>query len=249
MTTAGSLPDRPDAVTPEWLTGALGASVPGVEVADVEVLDQHSGTTGRLRLRLRYAPGPQGPETVFVKLPPFDEAQQRLVAATDMGRREARFYAGPAAEAPLRIPRAYHAAYGDEPTEYVMVLEDLVASGCRFTTRREPHDGEQSGQLIEALARLHAHFWDDPRFDDELVLGAARDAGPFGAKLVDQRPRAVRRRHAAGVHRAVPALRRAPRAHLRAVGRRRADADPRRHALREPVPVRRRSGSACTTGR
>ena len=52
----------------------------------METLDQHSGTTGRLRLRLSYAPGPEGPETVFVKLPPFDESQRKLVAATDMGR-------------------------------------------------------------------------------------------------------------------------------------------------------------------
>jgi hypothetical protein len=182
----GKLPDHPDAVTAEWLTGALGAAVPGAEVVGTEVLDQHSGTTGRLRLRLDYAPGPAGPETVFVKLAPFEEAQRRMVAATDMGRREARFYAGPGAEAPLRIPRAYHAAFGDEPTEYVMVLEDLVASGCRFATRLEPLAPEGGGEIIAALGRLHAHFWDDPRFGDELDWVQPAMRGPYGAKLIDR---------------------------------------------------------------
>jgi len=172
-------------VSARWLTHALGASFPGVEVRRVEVIDQHSGTTGRLRLRLDYGPGAPGPETVFVKLPPFAEAQRRLVAATDMGRREARFYAGPAAEVPLRIPRPYHAAFGDEPTEYVMVLEDLQAAGCRLTTRLEPLGEDHGRRIVEGLGRLHATFWDDPRFAGELSWVQPAMRGAYGAKLVE----------------------------------------------------------------
>src|SRR5262245_16946638 len=102
-----------------------------------------------------------------------------------MGRREARFYAGPAAEAPLRVPRPYFAAYGEERTQYVMVLEDLQASGCTFTTRLEPHSEARGLKLIEGLARLHAHFWDDTRFDDELAWVRPAMRGPYGAQLVD----------------------------------------------------------------
>jgi hypothetical protein len=180
-----AIPAAPDEITPAWLTAALASSSPGVEVAQAEVLDQHSGTTGRMRLGLTYASGPSGPASVFVKLPPFDESQQRLVAATDMGRREARFYEGPAAEAPLRMPRPYFAAHGEEPTAYVMVLEDLQASGCTFSSRLEVHAEERGQQVIEDLARLHAHFWDDPRFDDELDWVRPAMRGPYGAKLVD----------------------------------------------------------------
>jgi len=178
-----SIPDRSEAVTAEWLSDALATSV-GTEVTKVEVLDQHSGTTGRMRLGLEYAGAGDGPESVFVKLAPFDESQRQLVAVTDMGRREARFYEGPALEAPLRIPRPYFATHGDDPSEYVMVLEDLSASGCTFTTRLEPHGPERVGQLIESLARLHAHFWDDSRFGDELSWVQPAMRGPFGAKLI-----------------------------------------------------------------
>ncbi len=176
--------DGPDAITPAWLTDALGTTFPGTEVRGVETLDQHSGTTGRMRIALSYAPGPQGPGTVFVKLPPFDESQRKLVAATDMGRREARFYSGPAAEVPLRIPRAYHAAHGEDPTEYVMVLEDLQAGGCRFTNRLDPIGSDHGGQLLESLARLYARFWNDPRFGAELSWLQPAMRGPFGARLV-----------------------------------------------------------------
>ena len=185
MTDLSEIPDRPEAVTAEWLTDALSAQFAGAVVSRVEVLDQHSGTTGRMRLRLEYASGPTGPETVFVKLPPFDEAQRSLIGFTDMGRREARYYEGPATETPLRIPHPYFAAHGDEPTGYVMVLEDLAASGCTFSTRLEPRAEDHAEQLIESLARLHAQFWEDPRFDDELSWVEPAMRSPLGAQLID----------------------------------------------------------------
>jgi hypothetical protein len=184
VTATLELPDRPEAVTATWLTRALSSSIPDIDIRALDVLARHAGTTGRLRLRLHHASGSHGPETVFVKLPPFDEAQQRLVAATGMGRREARFYEGPAKEVPLRVPQCYFAAHGDEPTQYVMVLEDLEAAGCTFTTRIESGASEHGTSVVEGLARLHAHFWDDPRFDDELSWVAPAMRGRRGAQLI-----------------------------------------------------------------
>ncbi len=181
-----ALPDRPEAITPEWLSEALAAALPGVEVSSVAVVDRHSGTTGRARLKLGYASGPAGPETVFVKLPPFDDAQRGLVAATDMGRREARFYESLSAETPMRVPRCWFAAHGDEPTDYICVLEDLEASGCSFPKSVDRHARERGGELIETLARVHAHFWDDPRFDSELAWVRPAMRGALGAVLVEQ---------------------------------------------------------------
>jgi hypothetical protein len=184
MTRSVTFPERPDGLGADWFTDALSADFPGVQVADVETLDEHSGTTGRVRLRLSLAPGSDGPETVFVKLPPFTEKQRKLVAVTDMGRREARFYEGPAVESPLRIPRAYFAAHGNEPTEYVMVLEDLPAAGCRLTELQDPLSAREGGALMEGLARLHAHFWNDPRFDNELDWVQPAMRGTYGARLI-----------------------------------------------------------------
>ena len=56
-----------------------------------------------------------------------------------MGRREARFYAAIAAEVPVRVPRCYFAAYGAAPTDYLIVLEDLDAAGCRFPKSVDDH--------------------------------------------------------------------------------------------------------------
>jgi len=181
-----AIPDRPEAITPEWLTEALATTLAGAEVATVEVLDRHSGTTGRARLGVAYAPGSTGPATVFVKLRPFGEMQRELVAATDMGRREAHFYEALGDEVPVRVPRAYFAAHGDAPTDYVMVLEDLEASGCTFPTSVEEHARSHGRQVIEGLARLHAHFWGDERFGGELSWIPPSMRGALGAALIDQ---------------------------------------------------------------
>lgn len=185
MAAPEQFPDHPERVTANWMTEALTGSTGGARVERVEVLDKHSGTTGRIRLALSYSAG-EGPESVFVKLPPFDEAQRGLVSATDMGRREARFYAGPAAEVPMRVPQCFHAAYGEDATEYVMVLEDLAARGCTFTNRMEPHAEEYAGKLIAGLARVHAHFWNDPRFGDEYGWVQPSMRGRRASPLIEQ---------------------------------------------------------------
>src|SRR5262249_25976189 len=40
-------------------------------------------------------------------------------------------------------------------------------------------------QLIEGLARLHARFWEDPRFDDDYDWVQPAMRGSYGAKLID----------------------------------------------------------------
>ena len=157
-------PEEIGSITPDWLQRVLAPALAGAEIAAVKVLAQHSGTTGRARLGLEYAAGPRGPESVFVKLPPFEAEQRKLVAATDMGRKEARFYASLSAEVPVRVPRCWFAAYGDERTQYIMVLEDLEASGCTFPDDVDAHSRERGADVVAALAQLHAHFWRDERF-------------------------------------------------------------------------------------
>ena len=59
-----------------------------------------------------------------------------------MGVAEARFYRDLAPEMPVRVPHAWSRRDTDADDRYVMVLEDLVASGCRFPHReRRRHRG------------------------------------------------------------------------------------------------------------
>jgi hypothetical protein len=136
----------------EWLGTRFGAAVEAVQV-----LDSHSGTTGRARLGVTWAPraGQGLPASVFVKFAPFDAEQRGFVAANQMGVREARLYRELALELPVRVPLPWHTAF-DAEGRYVMVLEDLVAAGCSFPSPHDPRVGDWTGQIVEQLARPRA---------------------------------------------------------------------------------------------
>lgn len=178
-------------LTPAWLTGALGAPVTGVEV-----LDAHSGTTGRARLGVTYADGVADarPASVFVKLAPFDPRQRRFVDMVGLGTAEARFYRDVAVEVPVRVPTVHHASLDDGPPagRYVMVLEDLEASGCRFPGPSDPDVGDSVAAVIDALAHLHARYWESPRLHDDLAWVATggrvafEGGGPFIGKALER---------------------------------------------------------------
>ncbi len=179
------LPVEVDDLTPEWMSDAMDA-----DVTSVTVLDRHSGTTGRAHLAL--TGHPSVPPTVFVKLAPFDVGQRKFVNVQGMGIAEARLYRDLAPELPVRVPRAWYSEFegtGTGPDDrYVMVLEDLVASGCRFPARDDPDIEARITDIVEQLARLHAQYWESPRFgaDGDLAWIAPRGtaSGDGGAQMV-----------------------------------------------------------------
>ena len=97
-----------------------------------------------------------------------------------MGVAEARFYDAIASGVPVRHPHPWYAAH-DETGRYVMVLEDLNASGARYPRQRDPDLCEFVERTIDSFAALHAAFWESDRFaptgDLEWVARGSADYG------------------------------------------------------------------------
>jgi aminoglycoside phosphotransferase (APT) family kinase protein len=179
------LPLDVDDLTPEWMSDAMDA-----EVTSVTVLDRHSGTTGRAHVAL--AGHPSVPPSAFVKLAPFDAKQRKFVNLQGMGVAEARFYRDLAHEVPVRVPKAWYAEFegtgSSEDDRYVMVLEDLTATGCRFPAREDADIEARIFDIVEQLALLHAAYWQSSRFsprgDLSWIAPRATASGDGGASLV-----------------------------------------------------------------
>ena len=146
-----SIPASVDELTPEWFTEILAA-----RVDQVEVLDAHSGTTGRARIGLTGAS--DLPDTVFVKLQPFVEEQRKFLRRIGLGVAEARLYAAVGNELPVRAPRVWHADHDAADGAFVMVLEDLEASGCRFPAPTDDDILDVAASAMDELATLHAAY-------------------------------------------------------------------------------------------
>lgn len=168
---AAGLPTSAREVDPDWLSKALADAHPGVRVGGCELLDDHSGTTSRARFALRYdAPGdgPPPPDTVFLKITPRAYAQRLFLTATGIGRNEVRFYRHVRPGLPVRAPHVHGMATVAGDRQFVLVLEDLSAAGARLATLGD-HVGEADvRRILDAMAGLHAHFWESDRFRGDL---------------------------------------------------------------------------------
>lgn len=146
-----TIPASPDDLTAAWF-----AEVLDLPVATAEVLDAHSGTTGRARVALSGGDGV--PDSVFVKLEPFTAEQRGFLRKVGLGVAEARLYEAVGSELPVRIPRVWHCDHDATTGTFVMVLEDLVATGCRFPTPTDVDVSDVAGSLMDELALLHATY-------------------------------------------------------------------------------------------
>jgi len=158
----GDYPTTADEIDAGWLTGALTERHPGVVVEEVEVLERHDLTNAHARIAVTYADPVAAevsgaPATAFCKLAPTDD-RRTAILATGMGTREARFYRDLADRVDLPVPRAHVARHDDDTGLFVLVLEDLVASGALVSDGTWGIPADAVASAFEALARLHAHF-------------------------------------------------------------------------------------------
>ena len=177
------IPEAPDAITPAWLSESVQSVAAGARASVVEVVDAHSGTTGRARLRVTWEHGDL-PAAIFVKLAPTDPIQRAMAVETGMGAREARFYDVLGREMPVRVPRPICSQWSADGRAYIMLGEDLVDAGCSFPGFASSGDGAVVRSAVEGLARLHAAFWETPRFEADLMWIEPPMHSPIGPQLV-----------------------------------------------------------------
>ncbi|MEY2570929.1 MAG: hypothetical protein QOE63_1279 [Acidimicrobiaceae bacterium] len=170
---AADLPTEPDELTPDWLTAALAPKTGGARVVAVDVtrIDARSALFSRpMHLRLTWEPTGAGPATLVAKLTaPEGEAKQ---AASEIGvyLQEVRFYEQLAATCGLRAPAAWFVAATDDTV--LLLLEDLV--GLHHRDAPESLLPTEIAAVLDALAAMHARWWDDPRLDELAWLGQRR---------------------------------------------------------------------------
>ena len=150
-----SLPRGWDEITPGWMTAALAEHFPGATVDGVTVVLRDDGTNRRARLALTYSAG-SGPATVFAKAVDPDHAA--LVALTSGLFHEPRLFSSGVA-LPLDHPTVYAALIDEPGSNFLMIMEDVVARGADPRDSTRPMTVEQVASGVRGLARMHSQFW------------------------------------------------------------------------------------------
>ncbi|MGV0794284.1 phosphotransferase [Mycolicibacterium sp. XJ1819] len=160
-----SLPPSWEDITADWMTVALASHHPGATVDSVEVVLRDDGTNRRARLALTYSAG-SGPATVFAKAVDPDHAE--LVALTSGLYHEPRLFTC-GVELPLDHPTVYTALIDEDRSDFVMVMEDVVARGADPRDSTRPMSIDQVANGVRGLARMHGRFW-GRRLSDHTAL-------------------------------------------------------------------------------
>jgi hypothetical protein len=171
-----------DPTTPEHLTEVLRrAGVADGRVSGVIVESSRDTITATVvRLRLDYAGDGRGPASLFLK-------RARAGVTGDFaapGPREVDFYARVAAAMPDPIaPRCFEAVCDPAAGARHLLLEDLADSHVTVTDWPVAPTAEQCEHIVDAYARFHGFWWDDPRLGRS--VGVLVDDATFDRWLGD----------------------------------------------------------------
>lgn len=195
-TTPGDRPeiaDRPELLTPSWVTSALRAAGHDVTVSEVGREPVGTGQMGTsIRLHLTREGAAPIPDTLVAKLPSADETKRAMVAG--IYQTEVNFYRELALTLACRTPRCWYADLSDDWQQFVLLLEDLAPReqgdqilGCDVT---------QARHAVENLAGLHGPRWCDPTLEADWMTIVRGDGAEMVAAITrDATDRFLERYH------------------------------------------------------
>ena len=162
--------ERFEEITATWLTSALRqGGVLGnvtVESVDTEVIGLSAGYTSEIaRLIPHYNDDEQNaPYSIIVKLPSLDPATQAVGTSLHLYERESRFYQDIGPLAGIRVPTCYYSAMDLRQARHVLLLEDFGPVG--LGDQSPECTIEEARRALEALARMHAKWWESEQLDN-----------------------------------------------------------------------------------
>lgn len=160
-----------DGISQGWLEKTLGKDVSGAALAKAEPAGGHDGMTDRRQWNLEWNETGQAaglPGSVFIKATPSHPYLRETLSMLHMAEAEVRFYTQVRDEMPHLAPQAYYArswAGG----RFILLMEKLEDRGLTPFWMHHECTFEHAKAVLEALAELHARFWESPRFETDLA--------------------------------------------------------------------------------
>jgi len=169
------IPADPRGLTPEFLSELVSELHPGLLVLSCDIADSKRygdasnaasvSTSAQVKCRVRYGgrTAVALPEQLFVKIS-FPEIQGSSNPVLDaFFENEVRFYGRLRRELDIETPQSIGGRYDPESTRFALLLEDLTPRSAHINTMMDDDNLDVVRALLDALARLHARFWESPR--------------------------------------------------------------------------------------
>lgn len=181
-----SFPVYPEQLTPDFLNRAIGELYPETSIAKVELVDAKGfgstnvSTSANVTLDIGYTSNPFDlPRSVVGKMVKTDDWPAQGIAAdpanrqrpprSSLYRNEVEFYRNLGRDVPVDLPRIVAAEFDDPTNRYLLLFENLAVRNATFPSQYFDATLEDMKTLLTALARLHARYWQSPRFETDLA--------------------------------------------------------------------------------
>ena len=140
-------------------------------MAEIEILDDQSGTTRRTRARLRLDDGQE--MAVFIKRPSRSLVARAFVAVPRLSRAEVKFYTELRDRVPITTPMCHGAEHFRRG--FIVVLEDLDDSGATLRSSTATLSADEAASLLSSLAAMHRQWWGRTELHPWLALNPRRE--------------------------------------------------------------------------
>lgn len=182
-----------DALDAGALTRMVAGDVPGAEVLGLTA-ERDRQTTDRARLVLEWNDIGRAaglPTALFAKGTPSLTSSRILNSAFGLCGTEVRFYSGAHDDLADLTLTPYHASVGPGG-RFLLVLESRDSADTHFFQMRETATLEHARAIVVALGRMHARFYESPRFEGDLAW-VTRYSGRPGQAIAPRILRAAER--------------------------------------------------------
>ena len=191
----GGIPFDPEAYSAETLNAIIAPWRPDVRIANVRVKeakrygDGMVSTAARAFLDVEYAAGAPAdlPRHLVLKL---GRSPDFMIGP--MYQNEVRFYNVLRPEVTdIEAPFTLGGSYDPATQAFALLLGDLNDQGARFPNVLSKTTLDEVRAILEALARLHARYWQSPRFATDLAFLETHTQGELATFMHDFVPGAI----------------------------------------------------------
>lgn len=185
----------PDAYDADLLNPIIAPWRPDVRIAHVRVKDARRygdgmvSTAARAYLDVEYAAGsPAGlPQNLVLKL---GRSPDFMIGP--MYQNEVRFYNVLRPEVTdVEAPFTLGGSYDPATQAFALLLGDLTDQGARFPNVLSKTTLDEVRAILDALARLHARYWQSPRFSTDLAFLETHTQGELAKFMHEFVPGAI----------------------------------------------------------
>jgi hypothetical protein len=149
-----------EAMSPEWLSAALGQQFSGIRVVSASLgpIVSRVSTNARFRITCEGGMSDQVPSHLCIK-GYFADCSESAALSRVAGEPEARFYRELVEVTGVRTLRAFYAGIDPLTHHGVVISQDVAQEGAVFLDALSAFSPDQAAQSLEQYAVLHGRTW------------------------------------------------------------------------------------------